>query len=80
MEIFGQLDPKTLGDFVRLDKSHNTQLVEVLLALQARKTLDLVNSEDRRIIIFRGSDGDGEYMGWRTGKDSSLEIIAEHIV
>lgn len=80
MTIFGKLEGKTYGDFVRIDKSHNYALVELLLAQQARSTLDKVNSDDRRIVIFLGHDGDGEYMGWRTGRDNSLNIIAEHTV
>lgn len=79
--IFGRIEGKVYGDFVRLKPSHNAALVEILLAQQAKKTLDRVyRLTDRRIIVFRGKDGDGEYMGWRTGRDSSLQIVAEHVV
>lgn len=79
--IFGRIEGKVYGDYVRLEASHNAALVEILLAQQAKKTLDRVyRLSDRKIVIFRGKDGDGEYMGWRTGRDNSLQIVAEHVV
>jgi len=80
MSVFGKIEGKVYGDFVRLDRSHNAALVEILLAQQARETLSKIHRHDRRITIFRGKDGDGEYMGWRTGRDNSLQIVAEHVV
>lgn len=84
MQIFGHIDGPVLGDFVRIDKTHNSALVELLLGTQAKKTLDIVKASDRRIIIFKGKDGDGEYMGWRTVRTpqsaTGLEVVAEHVV
>lgn len=84
MTLFGRIDGDVLGDYIRLEKSHNTALAEILLAQQAKKSIDEAHFKDRRIVIFRGSDGDGEYMGWRTIADKSsaagLEVVAEHVV
>lgn len=80
MRIFGKIEGPVLGDYVRLEKSHNTALVELLLAAQAKKSLP----DGGRIILFRGKDVDGEYMGWRTVTDphdaDGLEVIGEHVV
>lgn len=84
MEIFGHIDGPVLGDFVRIDPTHNSALVELLLGTQAKRTLDIVQSANRRIVIFRGKDGDGEYMGWRTIRTpqsaTGLEVVAEHVL
>jgi hypothetical protein len=81
--IFGKIRGEVLGDYVRIEDK-NTALVELLLAAQAKKSINEAHFKDRRIVIFRGNDGDGEYMGWRTVSDASsatgLEVIAEHVV
>jgi hypothetical protein len=76
--IFGKIEGTVYGFFVRLDPSLNTALVELSLADQAKRSLDKVNAPDRDIVIFRGHDGDGEYMGWRTGSDVGLDVVARH--
>ena len=79
MNIFGKIEGEVFGDFVRLT-DHNTALVELLLAAQAKESLNKVNAKDRDIVIFRGHDGDGEYMGWRTGGDGGTTVVARHTV
>lgn len=79
MSIFGHIQGKIYGDWT-LVGDKNKALVAISFAQQARKTLDELGIEDRHIIIFGGSNGDGEYMGWRTGRDNSLNIIEEAIV
>lgn len=82
MSIFGKVEGTVYGDYVRLEPSHNTALVELLLGEQAKKTLDKFNAPIRDIVIFRGRDFQGDYMGWRTGHrsqmDKSMDIVAEH--
>lgn len=82
MNIFGKIEGRVWGDYVRLEPSHNVALVEVLLGEQAKKTLDEVRAPIRDIVIFRGRDFQGDYIGWRTGHksqmDPSMEIVAEH--
>lgn len=77
--IFGKIEGRVFGDFVRMDPSHNSALVELLLAQQARDTLNKVGCTiglfDRDIVIFRGKDDDGEYMGWRTGGDGGTNVV-----
>jgi hypothetical protein len=80
MSLFGKIDGKVYGDFVYLDKSHNLALVEALLADQAKKTLDSLNSIERRITIFKAKYKGKKIMGWRTGTDKELDIVGEHYV
>ena len=74
----GRIEGEVSGDYVRLGPSHNAALVELLLGAEAKKTLKERGYAGGDVIIFRGHDGDGEYMGWRTGSDEGLEVVARH--
>lgn len=79
MSMMGKIAGETYGAWTWVDDK-NRALVAVLLAQQARKTLDEVGFPDRKIIIFAGRKRGREYMGWRTGTDESLNIIEEVLV
>lgn len=94
--MFGHIEGKVYGDWTWIGDK-NRALLALLLAQQARETLDLVEAErikqrhpmlapemvsqlPRKIIIFSGRKLGREYMGWRTGRDETLNVVEEAIV
>lgn len=79
MSLFGRIDGKVYGDWTFVGNK-NRALVALLLAQQARETLTAVGYHERLITIFAGRKRGREYMGWRTGRDESLNVVEEAIV
>lgn len=79
MSMFGRIEGKVYGDWTWVGDK-NRALVALSLAKQARETLDQVEHNERLITIFAGRKRGREYMGWRTGRDESLNVVEEAIV
>lgn len=79
MSMFGKIDGPVYGSWAWVGNK-NSALLALLLAQQARETLNLIGHPDRRIVIFSGRKLGREYMGWRTGRDETLNVVEEAIV
>lgn len=77
--IFGKIVGVQLGDYVTTTEYIGDALLKDVIEVlkeQARQTLDWSKHLDRTITFFKGPD----YIGWRTGDCSGLDVISTETV